>query len=88
MLRDEILDEAKELINGPRSRDYGDAWENHSRVAAMWSVILGKDIDPKQVYLCLLALKMCHLIQTPDHKDSAIDICGYGALLGEGKTKG
>ncbi len=62
--------------------------ENHSRVAAMWSVILGKDIDPKQVYLCLLALKMCRLIQTPDHKDSAIDICGYGALLGEGKTKG
>lgn len=88
MLRDEILDEAKELINGPRSRDYGDAWENHSRVAAMWSVILGKDVDPKQVYLCLLALKMCRLIQTPDHKDSAIDICGYGALLGEGKPKG
>ena len=30
-----------------------------------------------------LTVKLSRLIETPDHEDSAIDICGYGALLGE-----
>ena len=87
MKRDEILDDAKYKINGPRAKDYGDAWENHENVAKTWSVILKKDVSVNEVYLCLLALKMCRLIVTPHHEESAVDICGYGALLGEGKIK-
>ena len=33
MKRDEVLDSAKELINGQRAKDYGDAYENFSRIA-------------------------------------------------------
>ena len=29
MKRDEVLDKAKELINGQRATDYGDAYDNH-----------------------------------------------------------
>ena len=32
MKRDKLLDEAKNLVNGPRAKDYGDAYENHERV--------------------------------------------------------
>ena len=89
MKRDEILQEAERMINGPRAKDYGDAYENHDRIAKMWSVVLEKEVTVEQVYMCMIAVKLSRLMQTPYHEDSAIDICGYGALLGEaGNGKG
>ena len=81
--REEILEEAERLVNGNRAKDYGDADENHDRIAKMWSVLLGKEVTVRQVYQCMVAVKLCRLIETPDHEDSWIDICGYGALGGE-----
>jgi|TARA_X000001388_G_scaffold62744_1_gene48554 hypothetical protein len=83
MKRDEILQEAERMINGPRAKDYGDAYLNHERIAKMWTVLLGHDVTVEQVYMCMIAVKLSRLIETPTHEDSAIDICGYGALLGE-----
>ena len=83
MKRDEILQEAERMINGPRAKDYGDAYLNHERNAKMWRVLLGHDVTVEQVYMCMIAVKLSRLIETPTHEDSAIDICGYGALLGE-----
>ena len=83
MKRDEILQEAERMINGPRAKDYGDAYLNHERIAKMWRVLLGHDVTVEQVYMCMIAVKLSRLIETPTHEDSAIDICGYGALLGE-----
>ena len=83
MKRAEILKKAESLVNGPRAKDYGNAYENHARIAKLWSVILQKDITVPQVYQCMIALKLARLVETPDHEDSWIDICGYGALGGE-----
>ena len=83
MKRDEILQEAERMINGPRAKDYGDAYLNHERIAKMWKVLLGHDVTVEQVYMCMIAVKLSRLIETPTHEDSAVDICGYGALLGE-----
>ena len=83
MKREEILQKAEGYINGPRAKDYGDAHVNHMRVARLWSVILGQDITVDQVYLCLVQLKVSRLIETPEHEDSWVDICGYAALGGE-----
>jgi hypothetical protein len=83
MKRAEILQKAEQMINGPRARDYGDAYNNHERIAKMWTVLLEKEITVAQVYQCMIAVKLSRLIETPEHEDSAIDICGYGALMGE-----
>ena len=83
MKRAEILQKAEQMINGPRARDYGDAYNNHERIAKMWTVLLEKEITVPQVYQCMIAVKLSRLIETPEHEDSAIDICGYGALMGE-----
>ena len=48
---------------------------------------LQKEITPEQVYQCMIAVKLGRLIHSPKHEDSAIDICGYGALLGESDGK-
>ena len=83
MKREQILDKAKTLISGERAKDYGDAYLNHKRKAELWSPILDKDITVEQVYACMIAVKLSRLIETPDHEDSWIDICGYAALGGE-----
>ena len=83
MKREQILDQAKTLISGDRAKDYGDAYLNHKRIAELWSPILDKDITVEQVYACMIAVKLSRLIETPDHEDSWIDICGYAALGGE-----
>ena len=88
MKRDKLLDEAKNLVNGPRARDYGDAYENHERVAQLWSTILGQDVSVSQVYQCLMALKLARLIVSPTHTDSWVDIAGYASLGGEKDGKG
>ena len=48
MKRAEILEKAEEMINGPRAKDYGDAYKNHERIAKMWSVLeeRGRDMTP------------------------------------------
>jgi len=83
MKREQVLDKAKTLISGDRAKDYGDAYLNHKRIAELWSPILDKDITVEQVYACMIAVKLSRLIETPDHEDSWIDICGYAALGGE-----
>ena len=40
MKRDEVLDTAKELINGSRAKDYGDAFDNFERIATGWNAII------------------------------------------------
>ena len=83
MKRKEILNKAESLVNGPRAKEYGDAHENHARIAQMWSVLLDKPVTIQQVYQCMVAVKLARLVVTPDHEDSWVDICGYGALGGE-----
>ena len=89
MKRDKLLDEAKNLVNGPRAKDYGDAKDNFDRIATGWNVIVtdalnthGK-ITAKHVALMMDWVKTCRLLETIDHKDSWIDKCGYSALGAE-----
>ena len=66
-----------------RSTQYGDAGSNMAAIAARWSATLGRKITPAQVVLCLLDLKLARLAHDPTHEDSAVDVCGYAALLRE-----
>ena len=83
MNRKEVLRKTESLVNGPRAKEYGDAHENHARIAQMWSVLLDKPVTIQQVYQCMVAVKLARLVVTPNHEDSWIDICGYAGLGGE-----
>ena len=88
MKRDWYLKRAADLINGDRAKDYGNAYDNHERIAKLWSAIIGVQISVRMVYLCMIALKIARLVQNEKHIDSWIDICGYGSLGSEdGKEK-
>ena len=53
------------------------------RIASLWSVVLGQDVTPEQVALCMTCLKVARLMETPAHEDSWVDIAGYGACGAE-----
>ncbi|WRH62023.1 MAG: DUF6378 domain-containing protein [Fuscovulum sp.] len=82
MNRREILAKADELIHGDRQAHYGTPQENFARIAAGWSVILGKPVTPEQVALCMSWLKIARLVNGP-HDDSYVDGAAYLALAGE-----
>ena len=85
MKRDKALKIAEGLVSEKRASVYGDARLNHQRIANMWSVIFGVKVTVPRVCLAMVAVKISRLINTPDHEDSWIDICGYGALGAEEK---
>ena len=66
-----------------RGTQYGDASTNMAAIATRWSATLGREISPAQVVLCLLDVKLARLAHDPTHEDSAVDVCGYAALLRE-----
>ena len=66
-----------------RRAQYGDASTAMTAIADRWSATLGCKVTPAQVVLCLIDLKLVRLARDPAHEDSAVDVCGYAALLHE-----
>lgn len=83
MNRGEILDEAKRLITIDRNHTYGEPEDNFGRIAILLGVLFGVEVSKSEGALSQLLVKVARLIQTPDHLDGYIDLCGYAALAGE-----
>ena len=66
-----------------RRTQYGQATAAMATLATRWSGTLGHTITPVQVVLCLIDLKLARLAHDPSHEDSAVDVCGYAAVLRE-----
>ena len=75
-----ILDEAKRIVHGERGENYGHPFEDFSRTAKIWSAILGKDITPEQVALCMVGLKISREVNRPK-RDNIVDGAGYFETL-------
>ena len=82
MKRGKILQEAFNLVHGPRAEKYGPPLTNHQRIAAGWSVIFGQEVSPSQVVKALIWLKIARLVNANDD-DSWVDIAGYAAIGSE-----
>ena len=79
MNRAELLQNVTVALSD-RGSAYGDASENFQRIADMWGIILRENVTVKEVALCMAAVKMARLVETPDHADSWVDLAGYAAL--------
>ena len=84
-----FLDKVKDVVTGPREKEYGDKTENHARIAKLWNMWLtetkedGDAITPYDVATMMLMVKLARLMQSPGHQDSHIDIAGYAACMEE-----
>lgn len=75
-----ILSEADEITSGrssdPSLHNYGHPLEHFTRTALMWSAILGIEVTPQQVGLCMAALKISRQVHKPK-RDNLVDAAGY-----------
>ena len=75
----EAIESVADILEA-RNKNYGAPYSNHVDIAQIWSVLLGKDIGPEQVAMCMVAVKLSRLIHEPTHDDSWADIIGYGGI--------
>lgn len=79
----EILRVAEQLISVDRREEYGDPMMSFNNVAIIWSVILGIEVSPNDVALCMAGLKLVRAVHNRQDSDSYIDLAGYVALAWE-----
>lgn len=71
-----ILKEAESLIHGDRQESYDHPLDNFTRIANIWSVILGIEVTPEQVGLCMVGTKLAREAFSPK-RDNLVDGAGY-----------
>lgn len=75
-----VLLEANKLVHGERNKEYGSPLDDFSRTAKMWSAILGIEIPPEKVGLCMIALKISRQCNKPK-RDNMVDAAGYAETV-------
>jgi len=81
--RRQVLQEALTAVEG-RGRSYGPPAPFFARVARDWSIELGVSVTAAQVVRCMIRLKLARdAVSASGIPDSAVDIAGYAACLGE-----
>jgi hypothetical protein len=71
------FDKAIETITHEREKDYGPPLPSFTRIAALWSALLGTKITPQQVAHMMILLKVSRLQTSPHDLNSLIDVVGY-----------
>ena len=75
-----ITEEAENIIFGDREATYGAPSKNLLMIADLWSAYLGTEVSATQVCDMMILLKVARLKNSPQHRDSMVDIVGYTLL--------
>lgn len=75
-----ILKDAMEVVHSKRARVRVSPGESFSKTAKIWSGILGTNVTPEQVALCMIGIKLAREASKPD-RDNLVDIAGYAEAL-------
>lgn len=81
-----ILQESHQVIYGDRENTYGDPGKNLRTIAAYWTTHLKAaksieaDLTEADVAGMMILLKQARLANSPNHRDSLVDIAGYAGL--------
>jgi hypothetical protein len=69
------------VVLAGREDQYGDPGKLFDEIARIWTVILGFEVEPEQVALCMAGVKLARLSRNRSHADSIMDLAGYAAVL-------
>lgn len=75
-----VLNEASELVNGDRQKQYGDPIKNWEETADIASAITGRSLSPQTCIMVLIAAKLARA-RFKYKRDTLVDICGYIEIL-------
>lgn len=82
--REEILDEAKELVTSARNVNYGPPHLNFLQIATMMQTLgytgpAGRRVEPHDVAVILTCMKLARISWSPEKRDHWADVAGYAA---------
>jgi hypothetical protein len=79
-----VLDEAKQTI-GERGRDYGEVELNFDRIATLFNMTTSSPakIDEYDVAMLMVCLKLARIRQSPQKRDSYVDLIAYASFACE-----
>jgi hypothetical protein len=80
-----ITEEAHRLVSGPRQGAYGHPFHDFTRTGRLMGAIIGElkmgeDLSPRQVALCMEAVKISREVNAPK-RDNRVDGVGYWECL-------
>lgn len=78
-IRADILDTAKTYVLKDRNATHGDPEDNFGRIAELWSAYKRVPFNATDVAAMMALMKVARIAQSPDHRDSWIDLAGYAA---------
>jgi hypothetical protein len=80
-----VLKEANTIIYGDREQTYGHPSKNLTAIATMWNAYISntnnRTLTAQDVCAMMVLVKTARLANSPNHRDSVVDICGYAALI-------
>lgn len=80
VVEESVCQEADRLVSVDRQADYGHPYWDFQKTAAMWSTIFGVAIEPEQVGLAMICVKISRELNKHKH-DNLVDICGYAKTI-------
>lgn len=78
-----IADDAKRIVTGARRSAYGKPEDNFERIARFWQAYFANtgradaNVTAADVSPLMRLMKEARLCETPDHRDSFVDLVGY-----------
>lgn len=78
-----IADDAKKIVSGARRAAYGKPEDNFERIAKFWQAYFentgrhAANVTAADVSPLMRLMKEARLCETPDHRDSFVDLVGY-----------
>lgn len=79
--RRKIIEDALSVVDsGDRQLNYGKPEDNFSRISMYWNDFCGiSRLKSYDVAIMMILMKISRLQNTPNHRDSWLDIIGYAA---------
>lgn len=81
--REDILTAAAQCVCDHREEEYGSPEDNFARIAGLWSAYTGVKFTPKDVGIMMILMKCARAAGDKCTEDTAVDIAGYAACVGE-----
>ncbi len=72
-----VNQQADALVEGHRGEDYGHPSIDLGRTAKLWTALFDYEFTASDVAQAMRMVKESRLRNSPRHRDSLVDICGY-----------
>ena len=83
MLREEVLNNTLQVLEERKSRNAGQGENSFTLISELWSAYLNHHIDPDEVAMMMVLLKVARSKLQAYNPDNYVDAAGYSAIAGE-----